>query len=588
MGSGYLLVYIRQCDAPWIFEPIDESVIPLHLKDFVRSQGDRDELPDQELTVSVALEDGARENGLHCKVGFQNELVTKQFVFHRSRDSNETVYTKFSELFEIPVGEIRLWTCYSQFFPWIVFDNSPSISLVLMTYPTLLLQRKPVDEPLHFDSDSITIFIKFFHPEIPGPIRYLGTQLMSKSALVKTLFPVIAEQLHFPDDSEFLVFQENISGGAVTIDPERSIDASAFAVLIFQLPKGVSLPESDEWTAAAPAEIDETQLQEMSYRKTMCEESETVAEFLQRTIHAVLYNDDARTTPLAKIVFPESIPVTSLRQFALRAAGFTLDIDTDTVLLYSGTRQSPAPSELMEYSGEVAARFARAGESASLFIRVIRGLTKQQLASHWDTTIGIVETACLSPRQIRRFLPPAPTFREIRDRLVAAGDLPDVPDLRFWTTSPSQLYREITDWATHLQRYETVRVDIVPEEERELGPSETLSVVGIVDLAYVIVLPPFHFVIKADEAGDDVVVRLLQKIGIDADDSKKVSVVVSTKKNPLAADVVPVEGTKTLAELLEGKTARKSKAPKLFVVVHENVHRVQAHRHRQVPLRIFN
>jgi hypothetical protein len=37
--SGYLLVDVRQCDADSIFEPVADSTIPEHLRDFVSSHG---------------------------------------------------------------------------------------------------------------------------------------------------------------------------------------------------------------------------------------------------------------------------------------------------------------------------------------------------------------------------------------------------------------------------------------------------------------------------------------------------------------------------------------------------------------------
>jgi ubiquitin carboxyl-terminal hydrolase 7 len=68
-ASGYMLVYVRQEDAPMLFAPADESVIADHLKDYVKN-GDTQESPAGEFESDIASEACAIENAANGKFGW--------------------------------------------------------------------------------------------------------------------------------------------------------------------------------------------------------------------------------------------------------------------------------------------------------------------------------------------------------------------------------------------------------------------------------------------------------------------------------------------------------------------------------------
>jgi ubiquitin carboxyl-terminal hydrolase 7 len=592
-SNGYMLVYVRQCDAASIFERIDDSTIPQHLRDFVNSQKNRE--TGQLLSITVSTEQGAAENGCHGKIGFSFEPLHKSAQFNKDTDFNEAVYRKFSELYDIPVEEMRLWICYSKFHPWIIFENSPKEALSKLFYFTLLLQRKPVDEPVNPGVQHIFVFLKFFHPSLSSPIQYIGSRSHLKGKSVRELFPVVSEILHFPPDTEFLVFEEAISGAVTQIDAEYCSTASRVSILIFQLAPGTPLPETDyPWKSAAipspEAAPTASNLREVDYSAFRAHA--TVAQFLRGSYQALLFDYDHRETPIAKLSFPPSLTTQALREFVLHVSGIEVNLERDSVLLYPGDAARPRPTAtyLRNSHGEVAAKFPRTIALHRVFMRIVRGIPQSELPLMDEAKISFSANGGLPTQRFRRFFTARAPFGVIRQALVADSQLPDVPNLRFWTTSSSEFHREITTMETEWSSYETIRIDVVPEEQQNLSEGTQLVVVHLMLDSYTPTLAglPFYFVFAWDESVADLRARLQAAQGASDADFEQVTVVVSSNDRPRERDRIELTGKDSVRAVIVADAYVEITEVKLFLVVPPARRATPIFAHREEALKIYN
>jgi hypothetical protein len=117
-------------------------------------------------------------------------------------------------------------------------------------------------------------------------------------------------------------------------------------------------------------------------------------------------------------------------------AGVT--VDRDSLLLCPGEAEQPriAPTFLQDRRGEVVLRFPKSVALHRLFVRVVRGTPES------DAKIDFSEDGMLPSKRL----------------LVAANDIPNVDNLRFWTVWRSEFYREMAGLQESWQRYETIRI----------------------------------------------------------------------------------------------------------------------------------
>jgi hypothetical protein len=114
-----------------------------------------------------------------------------------------------------------------------------------------------------------------------------------------------------------------------------------------------------------------------------------------------------------------------------------------------------------------------------------------------------------SARSVDVYVPRNPKVRQVRDALIAAGELPNVPNLRFFTVANSVLQRKIKDIETPLKLREELRVDIVPDGQ--INDDSSLVVVHEADLkgySFTPISSPFWFPLKQSETGGELTARL--------------------------------------------------------------------------------
>jgi hypothetical protein len=131
-------------------------------------------------------------------------------------------------------------------------DSQPT--LPNWTNAQLFVQQKPSEEPVTLQTGDAIYFLKFFHPSLRQPLQYIGTYLASKHVPVSSLFPVVAERLGFPSETQFLVFDEGFSAIQAR-SPVATHEAAYTGIfLIFQLHSGVRLPDTSYLWAESPVE----------------------------------------------------------------------------------------------------------------------------------------------------------------------------------------------------------------------------------------------------------------------------------------------------------------------------------------------
>ncbi|KAK8885556.1 hypothetical protein M9Y10_041006 [Tritrichomonas musculus] len=102
--SAYFLVYVRRCDAPKIFEPISDDLVPQHVRDYI-------EHPQATTTLSsnIGTKSSTENSKLESKqVSSQNQLTNKSVAVESKAETNEK--KKEIDIDEIDVNGIKLKT----------------------------------------------------------------------------------------------------------------------------------------------------------------------------------------------------------------------------------------------------------------------------------------------------------------------------------------------------------------------------------------------------------------------------------------------------------------------------------------------
>jgi hypothetical protein len=269
--------------------------------------------------------------------GFACQPLHKTATFQRPIDTNSTVYTRFSELFEVPIDEMELWTSWNQFAPFARFENNVT-SLVYCYDKTMFLRRRPAGNR---PKSLATYFLKFFHPSLTFPLQYIGSINESSDGDLESLFPVVCRILHFPAATKFRVFEEASS----SVRRLNYLPIATVATLIFELEPGTPLPSTDfPWTTTQPISEPEIAISdEFGSLPTITfsrRHNQTVETFLTGTITAVVFAFADPTTALSRVRFPACLSVESLAEFVADS----IDLHTDElVLLY---KDAPSKSYL--------------------------------------------------------------------------------------------------------------------------------------------------------------------------------------------------------------------------------------------------
>lgn len=345
--SGYMLVYIRRDDAPFIMEPIPDESVPQHLKDYVQHQKEQEvsvsvapQGKDEDITVKYTLEDSLKDLASVCASGF---IAPEAHELKISR----TVTT--SELYKL----LRESSGKNSIRVWLVEGYSRSLSKVIPCSDTelfsksswtsstnLFVQTIPEDEPIPVPSDEHVIFTKFYFPEEKTPIQYVMPVKLKKTATFAEVGNVVKKRLGFPDDTPLQVYIETFT--AVKnhgINEMLKGGYLAPTMVIFQCPPGTKTPTitTDFVLTVAEPEVSPKESDEIHYNFTdfAAVPVETVDRFVQKrkTLDLDVYGIDDTSKKLFRLTVPESCSVDLLKRTLPQIAGVDFDPLKDVVTL---------------------------------------------------------------------------------------------------------------------------------------------------------------------------------------------------------------------------------------------------------------
>jgi ubiquitin carboxyl-terminal hydrolase 7 len=566
-ANGYMLVYVRQTDAPVIYQRIDDSQIPQHLRDYF-AQGDEQELSRTgAIEISVIDEDGVRQNCSDGKTGFECKALAKSAAFSKDKDTNVVVYQKFSELFGMPVNQMRLWSAYTQYAPYAVFDDDTT-SLIYCYHNTLFLQRKPEAESVTMDKKLFTYFVKFYHPTLDRPLQYVGAFPIPKSDPISSLFPRIAERLGFPPTTHFVVYEEVGATARLVQSLTQTTSCYTVGTLILQLEAGVALhPTTYQWVTTPFVQVGDTQGEKDAKKKS--EDEATFAglpivrasssshadidKFLTGSIDAILFDFDAPDRPVLRISFSTGMTVNEFKRFVAESLKLEFDPHADSYLVYKGDSGDPNTPSIYpissSHSGEIAYQFS-GKQLYRVFARVVRGMPESQLSRLTDLSIQYSEDGYTIAKTFRLYVPWDASLVQIRQQLVDRLALPETGDVRVATLWSHSFEKVVTDMNYRPQHWETVRIDVIPDDQR--GPDvHLLQGCFMIQETYLRGIGnPFFFPLKKDEKVPEFAQRLRIALKIGEAEFKKMSLLVSKEKAASTASGVVLKGGKTVEETI--------------------------------------
>jgi ubiquitin carboxyl-terminal hydrolase 7 len=337
--GAYMLVYVRREDIASVFNPADESMIPQHLKNFVETTDDNDRAIHQDAQTSVEVmiigEESITANARQSRLGFCNDSHKLSFPVPQEDATVVNLYRTCADMYGIPLEEVRLWKVTTGMSPFAVYEDSTRSR----ARETLFFQRKPASEKLHIDPSDANYFLRFFHPDLPVPIQYVGSVLAKSSLPYSAVFPVVSERLEFPPDTQFQIFEET-DGFVTKLDAAEAPGASGFAAkrVVLQLPPGTPLPPTaHQWSAP---DVDD--------RHFRFFDGSGIEPFNQ-TVTADVYGYSDCSKPLCRVTFVGFCELEPFRTFLAGALKWQFDPATDSLLVYKNDVDGPARSTIQTY-----------------------------------------------------------------------------------------------------------------------------------------------------------------------------------------------------------------------------------------------
>jgi hypothetical protein len=186
-----------------------------------------------------------------------------------------------------------------------------------------------------------------------------------------------------------------------------------------------------------------------------------------------------------------------------------------------------------------------------------------------ETKIAFSATGGVPTKRFRRFVAARASFGEIREALVAAGEIPDVPNLRFWTTWGSEFYRAIAEMDAEWSMYETIRIDAVPESQEGLPEGSELVVVHLMvdSLSRPFTGRPFYFVFNWDESVEELRMRLQAAQGASDAEFEKMKAAISSQAKPSEIERIELTGSESVRTVVAADGDVEITDVKLFLLV---------------------
>jgi hypothetical protein len=554
-ANGYMLVYVRQTDAPTIYQRVDDSFIPQHLKDYVAQDDDR-ETASGPVEFSALDESALVRNCANGKAGFECKALIRKAEFVKNKDTNKVVYERIAALFKVLVDEIRIWLAHTAFSPWTVLENK-STALTHIYYTTLFVQRKPATEPVS-ETGQFTYFVKFYHPALQRPLQYIGSFTVPKSDLISALFPVVSAKLGFPGNTQYDVYEE--VGQFVRKLPSMVQSGFSVQTIILQLFEGATLFDTEySWvteTPDSPPASAESQPEQAAASDSLpmyaWEAAESsVDKFLSGTVTALLFQYDRPNEPVARVTFSPKIPLAELKKRAASVLGTTFDPQHDAFLVYQQDYSDPTKPESTALSQSDISYHFRGKEQYRIFARFVPGIAEAKLGALNDQDVAFSEDGYTTTRSMRIFIERTQKIGAIRQMLIKQGFIPDNPDLRFCTVWSSTIEKIVVDFQDTLASYQQIRIDVPPPDQKEPEALVVPVALAINETYLRFTGMPFFFALRKQETVKELGERIKTALKIGEEEFKKVQLMISRDARPtyLTSGTL-LKGDKTIGEII--------------------------------------
>ena len=537
--NGYMLVYVRRADAERIFTPVPLESIPLHLRKAAESADDV--VTDIEVTVSP--EESLKENCVAGTTGFGYKCLLKQHTFNKSTTKNTYIYKTFSELFNVPVDEMRLWTSYTSFTPYSVLANDTGFLSATTAQLSLFLQRKALEEPLAVS--SVMYFLKFFDNRLEVPLQYLGSQSGDKVERVEDLFPTVAKMLGFPENISFDVYEEMNPPSAKKIEPTAAYSQAYRSVtLIFVLPPGSAMPTTTykfltkKDSARSAQDVEETEKaidQFKDYPHFAADLELSVESYFKAHVDAVVHMYDNPKQPVAVVRFMPTMSLDGLKHFLSNSLHLDYNPEQNAMKIYKQDSQKDGPGsyplESTTYYTTLEYDFRPSASTAFFKIYILMvSISEKEIAKKTRVTCFFSKDGYNITGQTMRFFDRGEAVSKVRETLVSDGFLPEATEFRIARVSQGK-YISILDSEAVVQGWDDLRFDVVPDEQKTMSEDEYLmQCVQLVRASYAKTTgDAFWFVVKPDETVGALCDRICNYIHLDMEEFKKCKFMFDTE-----------------------------------------------------------
>jgi ubiquitin carboxyl-terminal hydrolase 7 len=476
MYSAYMLLYVQQSEIPKVFETVREEEFPAHVRDYCSAieaeiAKQREDLIRQTLfsDVAVGLEADIAENITRGLSGFR---PATERVIALSKDlSISGLYEQLSSQYAKIPEDIRIWDTNYQRVPARVVIPSDETTVGALSLASVFIQFKDVSDPVAIDPSQVVVWVKFFHQN-EERIEYIASFATQRGAALAGLIPAIAAKLDLPVGTDLWLFHEAAAGPLDLAQSPEAQGVDMGSILIAQHP-----PSRDPGPPAAPRISPSREpidgLIPVEYRDVFPDERPTTVEaFLSASADMMLIDlfnmDESSGSPLALLHVSSSLEFTRLKRMIASLLHLDYTPERDAMVLYRVTDpKTRATSQLDTTSAHpTIARYAippRPLKRAQFLFEIIEGTNEELFANSSRYTVQFSRDGVHVDTDTKVLAPKVATCREIFE---AMGIECDFGNLRYARVFNHKLDQIIPETAVLTNLHFSLRVDVIPEDQR--------------------------------------------------------------------------------------------------------------------------
>ena len=506
--SGYMLIYVKRSEIARIFKPISDEEVPDHLKDYMKSEDERlQALKNAKLqalkTVEVLVQDRTvlEKAAVKCIPLFSS----KESVIHERLDMDmtlEELYVEIAKRLDKPVDTIRLWETNRYGYPVVPIGARDDVTLADMdhyyTGLRVFLQDKKPEDPLKVQDRHVIIYAKFFFPKAEAKLQFIDTIELPDDKTLTDAAEILNQKLGFPEGTPMIAYLELLSCKPFKIDMELSLAEQRIVtgqMVIFQLPPEVDLPTTFKLAEPEPEqEPTKEEEPEASDEEThkpkvidadelMPREYDTVDWYLEKKLYTreiPVYDYEDNLVPLFTLKFATTMPLASVKKVLAAAAKVDFDPKKDSMLLYVKDSITDTPSLDHIYQTSVWDAVKKSGVSVKeqrLYMQVVKGVSEKQLSSMSQYTIQLALDGYHVAHTVKLLAKKMSTCGDLLNHLKEKLQIEFEGPFRFYQVydgRPYTVYGPMTEESIMSSPFCPLRIDVVPEDQRELKENERL------------------------------------------------------------------------------------------------------------------